>query len=158
MSLRALKSIFFGLLSLVILLSLYLGAWAAIDVRRYIDLQRVQVFNAVSGDPRMHVDRIIERNFRGGYRVQVRNTLGRGVVCSTGNVAIDYDAEAELPGDFRLTYWAWGGSCTERLRAGLPPGQYFVRTCHFVRFSFFPIKERCVSSNPFRIGPRKQST
>ena len=153
MSLHSLRFVFRFLAMTVSIMIAYVGAWAAIDVRWYINLQAVHAFDAQAGSPVvLDVDRIIHRGFVGGYRVEVREVAPPRSFCTTGDVELTYRVEAQLPDVVTLAFWATGNGCSNKIDRGIPPGRYYVHTCHFVRFSvFFPRRERCEDSNPFEV-------
>lgn len=112
----------------------------AFDIRDYIEVTAVKVHDTIEGHPiEMDVARILKRNFPGAYRVTIRQADGGTAVCSTGLIEWDYAAldqngePTQLPDPLLLSWWAWGGSCTDIQRRGLPPGQYTAETCHFHR-------------------------
>lgn len=141
-----LKMVFASLTAFTVILALYVGAWFAVNVSNYIDVQSIDIESTAQGQPiNMTVLRIISKDFKGGYRVEVRNSEN-GSFCTTGDVELDYEVGAVLKDPLELSYWAGGGSCQGRVPSELEVGLYSVKTCHFVKRPWFvlPRKERCV--------------
>lgn len=142
------------------------GSWFVYHETRpvtdWIELRAVYIDDPVAFgvDPAVHVDRVIHRSFDGGYDVIVR-TEGNVTVCR-GRRDLRYLDDSQLPnsgpgiqaGVPLLSWWAEdpdpGEGCDEI--GHLPPGYYSAVTCHRVYLGgIFSTKERCVSSNVFRV-------
>jgi type II secretory pathway pseudopilin PulG len=141
-------------ISVVILLSTFASSWyqaqvaaakkqaqaelrAQFDIRDYINVLSVTAEDAYAGDPvRMEVVRELLQDFTGFYEVHVRTADGGSLWCTTGRVDGEYrmkDVEGnptQLPDPLYLSWWAYGGNCTQRIAAGLAPARYAIETCH----------------------------
>ena len=114
-------------------------AAATLDVRDYIEVQRVEFGDAKVGEPVFgYVARDLRKDFSGFYTATVRQADGGATVCTTGVNDVPYrrvdanDNPTRLPSPMPLSFWAWGGSCDDVLANGLPAGTYSVETCHGV--------------------------
>ena len=152
MSIAFLRNVMAGLTVLVIAALAYVTAWFLVDVRWFIDLRGVIVSDSVRGeDPEILVSRDINQDFSGAYYVTIRAQPSNGVACTTGRVAVNYEAATQPIAGRTLSWWAQGGSCTAALVNGLPVGVYTMETCHEVDVALRPPKRRCVQSGPFYV-------
>lgn len=160
------RIVFAFLLAFTFLATAYMSSWLGFDVRNHIDIHAIKINDVYAGDPvHLEVARTLGGSWPGAYKVEVRKQPTGHHFCTTGWVEVDYsefnaDGDlTELPDPLTLEYWAWGGSCTERLKKPLREGLYSVETCHKhlePRIFFIPLhpKARCWDVEVFRVLPR----
>lgn len=113
----------------------------------WLDVRAVHIDDSFSGAaPRMSVDRIIHRPFKGDWTATVmrKDSLGFAVYC-TANGSADYRPDTSLPEDVNLNWWTWPTVCP------LPPGTYLVKTLWVLHLPLFPDKEVRNTSNVFKV-------
>lgn len=133
-----------------------LFVYLSTDVRENIYVSSIDIPDQKEGDPvLMKVIRSLSGSWPGGYRVMIYSGKQNEPFCDTGEMLRDY-SELEpdgsprvLPKPLKLSWWAYGGTCTDKLKNDtLPAGLYSVKTCHGKRALPFIYRWHCWGHGP----------
>jgi hypothetical protein len=138
-----------------------LAGWVAViiassfygDPRDFLVVRKVHVFDAIEGhSPKMDVERVIRKPFRGEWLADVSRREGSGfyAVCS-GSGKSNYDPADRLPAKANLDLDWW----TYPVRCNLPVGCYEVNTVWTIEAPNVPAMAVRSVSNEFCIKPRR---
>ena len=125
-----------------------------VPMSHYYELRSVTISGTTSGNsPNMLVDRVIHRDFRGRYEVQILKEHGSEMVpfWSCGPYVSDwrtYRQEDRLPEELDLNWWM---DIPPNRECELPPGRYKVITTIFAQTWFGAVLSVEQGSNIFEV-------
>ena len=131
---------------------------AVVPLSYWAEFRGIWVENVFLGDPvNVSVDRTINRDFDGKFRVEVRKESGGGfeAFCTRGATDVPYRAESRLPKNITLDWWL-----------GIPPnppcpvlgvGTYYLITRWEKPWVFGSAPHKELRSNMFRVLDPYQS-
>lgn len=127
-----------------------------VPMSRYYDLRSVTVSNTTVGiSPQMIVDRMIRRDFRGRFEIDIMRAEGSEfeVWWACGQHTSEwrtYRDEAKLPPDMDLDWWM---GIPPNRPCPLPEGQYKVVSTIYAKSFFGAELSVTTESNVFRVKP-----
>lgn len=144
----------------VALLAFFVGAPAVtpwfVPMSHYYELRSVTIADTEVGvSPKVIVDRVIKRDFRGRFEVEISRAEGSEFVAwwECGAHGSDwrwYRDEASLPAGLDLDWWMGippNRACT------FPPGTYKVSTTVYAKGPFGAELSTTTESNVFKVEP-----
>lgn len=113
----------------------------------WLEVRRIHVFDGVEGTPpRMEVDRVIHKPFRGTWVAEVNRRGDNGFYAfCTATGTNNYLPSDALPANLDLDFWTWPTQCN------LPAGEYQIDTVWTVRPTDYGPREIFLTSNVFTV-------
>ena len=127
-----------------------------VPMSAYYELRSVTIANSTAGvAPKVIVDRVVHRDFRGRYEIAIMRADGSrfAMFWDCGEQASDwrpYRADAVIPSDIDLDWWL---GIPPNRECHLPPGTYKVLTTIYARGPLGAELSATTESNVFTIGP-----